>query len=71
MQIESIFRYELQVEAAYQGAGYGKQLVALLEDRAVELKLPKLMLTVQSTNSLARQFYLNLGYLPYKNSQSF
>ncbi|TPH15722.1 GNAT family N-acetyltransferase [Litorilituus lipolyticus] len=52
----------LGVPDAKQGNGYGKQLVALLEQQAKSLGLAKVALDVSMENPNAKRLYARLGY---------
>lgn len=53
---------EIQLAPEYQGHGLGTSLMLLLESLAVYYERPRILLTVQSQNSVAAQFYSKLGY---------
>lgn len=45
-----------------QGRGYGKQILARLVERAVELGYSELLLDTLASNDVSRHFYENLGF---------
>jgi ribosomal protein S18 acetylase RimI-like enzyme len=56
------FIYDLFIEEAYRGKGYGRQAMLALEKRAKGLGLQTLALHVFAHNSAARLLYESLGY---------
>ena len=60
--LPSGFVYDLFIEEAHRGQGYGKQAMLALEERAKELGLRTLALHVFAHNSVARALYERLGY---------
>lgn len=58
----SLYVYELHVEEAYRGRGYGKAAMLLAEDEALRRGLDRLSLSVSGGNTVARRLYQSLGY---------
>ena len=52
----------LAVSKEYRGRGVGRELMAYVEARLLELGCPKLSLLVRSTNAAVLEFYAKLGY---------
>jgi GNAT superfamily N-acetyltransferase len=60
--VPSGFVYDLFLEEARRGQGYGKQAMLALEEKAKELGLRTLALHVFAHNAEARALYEGLGY---------
>lgn len=60
--LPSAFLYDLFIEEAHRGQGYGKQAMLALEEKAKELGLRTLALHVFAHNAKARALYEGLGY---------
>ncbi|CAI5487236.1 unnamed protein product [Closterium sp. Naga37s-1] len=62
-EMASLYVYELQVEAEYQGMGIGSKLMRIAELMAKKCELEAIFLTVQKENTSARAFYMEkLGF---------
>ncbi|CAN8292650.1 unnamed protein product [Cochlearia groenlandica] len=58
-----LYVYEIQLESRIQGKGLGEFLMQLMELIASKNRMSAIMLTVQTSNSLAMSFYMSkLGY---------
>ena len=57
-----LFVYDVHVEEAHQGRGYGKAAMLLAEDEARRRGLDRLALNVFGRNEVARRLYRSLGY---------
>ena len=60
--LPSGFIYDLFLEEAHRGRGYGKQTMLALEEKAKEFGLRTLALHVFAHNAAARALYERLGY---------
>lgn len=60
--IKSGFIFDIIIDDAQRGKGYGKQAMLLLEEKGRELGLSKLGLHVFGQNQVARGLYEKLGY---------
>ena len=60
--IKSGFIFDIAVDEAQRGKGYGKQTMLLIEETAREMGLSKLGLHVFAKNKVARKLYEGLGY---------
>jgi GNAT superfamily N-acetyltransferase len=60
--LPSGFVYDLFIEEAHRGQGYGRQAMLALEEKAKELGLRTLALHVFAHNPGARALYEKLGY---------
>jgi ribosomal protein S18 acetylase RimI-like enzyme len=56
------FIFDIAVDEAQRGKGYGRQTMLLIEQRARELGLEKMRLHVFAKNKIARKLYVSLGY---------
>jgi ribosomal protein S18 acetylase RimI-like enzyme len=56
------FIFDIAVDEAQRGKGYGRQTMLLIEQRARELGLEKIGLHVFGKNKIARKLYESLGY---------
>lgn len=56
------FIFDIAVDEAQRGKGYGRQTMLLIEQRARELGLEKMGLHVFAKNKIARKLYESLGY---------
>jgi ribosomal protein S18 acetylase RimI-like enzyme len=54
--------YDIEVEAAFRGRGYGRGAMLLAEEEARRLGLVGLALNVFGHNTVARSLYTTLGY---------
>ncbi|CAI7906181.1 unnamed protein product, partial [Closterium sp. NIES-54] len=62
-EMASLYVYELQVEAEYQGMGIGSKLMRIAELMAKKCELEAIFLTVQKENKSARALYMEkLGF---------
>lgn len=60
----TIFLYDIEVEPAFRGRGYGRAALRLLEHRAKEMGAGRIALHVFGHNERARKLYELLGYRP-------
>ena len=60
--IKNGFVFELWVDDAFRGKGYGKQAMLLLEEKAREMGLKSMGLHVFAYNDVARSLYEKWGY---------
>ena len=58
-----IFVYDITIEAAHQGRGYGRAAMRLAEDEARARGLHRIELNVFGGNDVARGLYRSLGYV--------
>lgn len=65
-----VYVYELQIRERYRRQGLGKKLMAIVEQMALKLELPKVMLTVFRINQAAIHFYQGLDYVVDESSPS-
>jgi ribosomal protein S18 acetylase RimI-like enzyme len=63
-----LYVYEMQVSSAWQGHGFGGQLMALVLKVSDRLKMTKVMLTCFVSNTGAMKFYKDLGFARDCNS---
>lgn len=54
--------FYLAVSPSYQGLGYGKLLMAKIEDLLISMGCPKLNIVVRTSNEKVLAFYNSLGY---------
>ncbi len=54
--------YDVHVEKAYRGRGYGKEAILLAEEEARRRGLSRVALNVFGGNAVARGLYQSLGY---------
>ncbi len=57
-----VFVYELWVDEAHRGRGYGKEAMLLAEDEARRRGFDRVALNVFGGNTVARGLYRSLGY---------
>ena len=57
-----LFIYDIAVDEAHRGRGYGKAAMAFAEDEARRRGLPRVALWVGGRNEVARSLYRSLGY---------
>jgi GNAT superfamily N-acetyltransferase len=57
-----LFVYDVHVDEAHQGRGYGKAAMLFAEEEARRLGLDRVALNVFGGNEVARRLYLSLGY---------
>jgi GNAT superfamily N-acetyltransferase len=57
-----LFVYDVHVEEAFQGRGYGKAAMLLAEEEARRLDIDRIALNVFGRNEVARGLYRSLGY---------
>ena len=57
-----LFIFELSVEEAYRGRGYGKAAMLFVEEEARRRGIPRIALNVFGGNTVARRLYQSLGY---------
>lgn len=65
-----LYVYELQIKEQYRRMGLGKRVMAILEQVAKTVELPKVMLTVFKSNQPALHFYQGIHYGMDENSPS-
>ncbi|KAF8052598.1 hypothetical protein N665_1540s0020 [Sinapis alba] len=62
-EIPVLYVYEIQLESRIQGKGLGEFLMQLIELIASKNQMSAIVLTVQTSNALAKTFYMSkLGY---------
>lgn len=54
--------FNLAIDPAYQGKGYGRQLLTALCNKLIEKKIVTLWLEVRESNRIARNLYENYGF---------
>jgi GNAT superfamily N-acetyltransferase len=57
-----LFVYDVHVDEAQRGKGYGRRLMEFADEEARRLGLPRIALNVFGGNEVARQLYRSLGY---------
>jgi ribosomal protein S18 acetylase RimI-like enzyme len=57
-----LFVYDVHVDEAHQGRGYGKAAMLLAEEEARQRGLDRIALNVFGRNEVARRLYRSLGY---------
>jgi ribosomal protein S18 acetylase RimI-like enzyme len=57
------YLFDIEVEEAMRGRGYGRRLMELLEDEVAALGLGRIELNVFGHNDVARRLYEDLGYV--------
>lgn len=57
-----LFVYDIHVDEAHQGRGYGRAAMLLAEDEARRRGLGRVALNVFGRNEVARRLYRSLGY---------
>jgi GNAT superfamily N-acetyltransferase len=57
-----LFVYQLYIDEAYRGCGYGKAAMLLAEEEARRRGIARLALNVFGRNTVARRLYQSLGY---------
>lgn len=57
-----LFVYEIRVEEAHRGRGYGRAAMELAEDEARRRGIDRIALNVFGGNAVARDLYRSLGY---------
>jgi ribosomal protein S18 acetylase RimI-like enzyme len=62
MEQRSLFIYDIHVDDAYRGRGYGKAAMLLAEEEARRRGIEHIALNVFGRNTVARRLYLSLGY---------
>lgn len=65
-----VFIYDLNIDNAYQGRGYGKQTMTILEDHVRKLGGNKILLHVFGHNKIAISLYEKMGYQAYSINMS-
>lgn len=60
--VKSGFIFDVTVDEQFRGRGYGKQIMALIEEKARELELNSIGLHVFGYNTVAKQLYESVGY---------
>ena len=59
---QAIFVYDIEVDAAFRGRGFGRAAMLLAEEQALALGIHRIELNVFGGNTTARNLYLSLGY---------
>ena len=59
---QSLYIFDITVDEAYRGRGYGKAAMLLAEEEARRRGLPSVALNVFGGNTIARRLYQSLGY---------
>ena len=59
---QCLFVYDVHVDEAHQGRGYGKAAMVLAEEEARRRDLDRVVLNVFGRNEVARGLYRSLGY---------
>jgi ribosomal protein S18 acetylase RimI-like enzyme len=54
--------YDIEIDAAYRGRGYGRETMLLLEEELRERGIPRVGLNVFGRNAVARHLYESVGY---------
>ncbi len=57
------FIYDVEVDAAHRGAGYGRAIMNACDDKARELGATRVALHVHGHNTVARNLYTSLGFV--------
>jgi RimJ/RimL family protein N-acetyltransferase len=60
--IKSGFIFDVMIDEKFRGKGYGKQIMALIEEKARELDLKSIGLHVFAYNKVAKNLYESMGY---------
>jgi RimJ/RimL family protein N-acetyltransferase len=58
-----IFIYDVEIDDAHRGKGYGRAAMQLAEEQARALGIGRIELNVFGGNEVARKLYLSLGYV--------
>ncbi len=58
-----IFIYDVEIDEAHRGKGYGRAAMELAEEQARALGIGRIELNVFGGNEVARKLYLSLGYV--------
>jgi ribosomal protein S18 acetylase RimI-like enzyme len=58
-----IFIYDVEIDEAYRGKGYGRAAMALAEEQARAQGFGRIELNVFGGNEVARKLYRSLGYV--------
>jgi ribosomal protein S18 acetylase RimI-like enzyme len=58
-----IFIYDVEIDEAFRGRGYGRAAMLLAEREALARGIPRIELNVFGKNAVARKLYLSLGYV--------
>ena len=58
-----IFIYDVEIDEAHRGKGYGRAAMALAEEQARAQGIGRIELNVFGGNEVARKLYLSLGYV--------
>jgi ribosomal protein S18 acetylase RimI-like enzyme len=61
-RVKSGFIFDVIVDEQFRGKGYGKQVMALIEEKARELELESIGLHVFAYNTVAKHLYESMGY---------
>ena len=69
--VDVLYVYELQVDAALRGRGIGGLLLRMSEHLASRTRVRKVMLTVLKRNAAACKFYAKWDYVPSKIDPTF
>ena len=60
--VKSGFIFDVEIREEFRGKGYGRQVMALIEEKARELGLQSIGLHVFSYNTTAKHLYESVGY---------
>ena len=60
--IKSGFILDVEIKQEFRGKGYGKQMMALIEEKACEMEIKKMGLHVFAYNNVAKNLYESIGY---------
>jgi predicted N-acetyltransferase YhbS len=63
-EADHIYLYRLAVVPAYRRRGLGQALIARVEERARELRLPRVRIGVRTALARQQAYYQRLGYRP-------
>jgi RimJ/RimL family protein N-acetyltransferase len=63
VQDRGLWLYHVGIDAARRGEGLGREAMALLEEEARRLGVPRIELNVFGGNEVARSLYRSLGYV--------
>ena len=58
----TLFIYDIHIDEAYRGRGYGKAAMILVEEEARRRGIDRVALSVFGRNAVARRLYQSLGY---------
>ena len=58
-----LFIYDVEIDEAHRGKGYGRAAMELAEQEANALGIGRIELNVFGGNDVARRLYLSVGYV--------